>query len=150
MDIILASFLLLFLNKEENAKYLACLLILYLVLIKFLYITKLPSFQDYLYTYTILTSSLCICVMLLTNKTIWYRVSSLSVVVPQLVYIVLMNKPYLISEYTPYWFLLKADLYFAYGVFLVAYDYSKLFNLKSMKLKDKLLNVSIVYCLVMF
>lgn len=150
MGIILASILTFFINKEDGNKYLACLLILYIIALYLVYTTKIASFEDYLIIYTTLNLVLCTAILVIVNKNIWYKISALSVVIPQLVYLLILHKPYLLSLHIPIWYLTHVDTYFIYGVFLLAYEQSSFRNLKEMKFKDKLVNAGIIYCLVIF
>ena len=145
-----ASILTIFLNKKEGNKILACLLITYILFIRFNYYLQHMILQDYLGVYTISTLLLCGSLFFYTKRSLIQTIIILSVVLPQLYYLLILYKPYILLSSIPVWWLFNVDKIFIYSVFFILYEQALEVDFRDMKFKDFTLNIAILCSLVLF
>ena len=150
MELIVASILTLFLNKEEGNKILACFLILYIISLEVVLTFKTLVFQDYINFYSISTGVLCMGLYVYTKRDYLHKLLVLSVVIPHIYYLLILYKPYLLSPHIPIWWLLNVDSLFVYGVFFILYEQRNDFNFRQMKFRELIINIAILMILVLF
>ena len=152
MGIIIASILTFFLNKREESKILAILLIAYVLFINSLTYFKWASFTDYVHLYSISTTILCISLFVYTKRDWKQFLLVFLTVVPQVYYLLVLYKPYLLCTYIPFWWLVSVDKLFTYSVFLLCYEQGMDFNFKleGMTFKEVILNIAITLFLILF
>lgn len=150
MNIIIASVFLIFLNKMEERKVLAVVLIIYLVTAYYVRASNILTFQDYINFYSVMTLALCALTIYLTEMKVILKTISMLVVIPQVFYIYILYKPYALPLGVPMWFLMNADYIFMYGVFSIAYEQSVTFNMSKLCFKEYLLNMCILVSLILF
>lgn len=150
MGVVLASILTIFVNKKDDNKILACLLLLYISLIEIINYYKYPVLQDYINIYAVLTLWMCICLYCYTEKDYLHKLTAVSIILPQIYYLSILYKPYLLFEFIPVWFLFNADTFFIYGVFYILYEQRTNFNFKNMEFKEFMINIGILFVLVLF
>lgn len=150
MNIIIASIFTLFLNKQDKNKILACILICYLALMNTMLYLKIAVFQDYLDIYIVLTSIVLISLIIHTDRKITKILVLISVVIPHSYYLLILYKPYLLSNMIPIWWLFSVDSILSYSVFFILYEQANDFKFKDMKFKDLMLNGCVVLSLFLF
>lgn len=150
MGVILASIVLLFLNKKEGSKVLALCLICYLSTLYIVRCSEILVFEDYLLLYGVTTTLMCVSTVYLTELKVWHKLAALLTVLPQLYYLLVLYKPYVLSTAIPMWFLFNVDSIFVYGVLCIAYEQRAVMDLSELEFKDYILNITILLCLVLF
>ena len=148
MGIILASLLTLFVTRSYYRRLLSCLLVLYVLFNEILILTKLPTFEDYLMLYTASCLLFCTVILLNSGSGVLKKILAISVVVPQLYYLLVLYKPYLLSEHIPMWFMLYADKLFIYGVFALFYNTNIDYN--DLSFKSVIVHSGVIMCLLVF
>ena len=150
MEIVVASILTIFLNKEEDNKILATFLILYISAMEIALHYRYFVFDDYITFYTVCSLTLCIALYIYTRRTYINIILVLSVTLPQLFYLLILHKPYLLPTAAPMWLLLGVDKLFIYGVFFILYEQRNDFNFRNMKFREFIINAAILITLIAF
>lgn len=147
MAVIVSSIFTIFLNKREANKVLAWLLIIYVSCLKGVEYLQIATTQDYINIYTVLTLGMIFGVVVLSGRKILHVIISTTVIAPQLYYLLILYKPYLLLSNIPLWWVLSVDQVFTYSVFFMLYeqanDLSNIPSLAKLSFKDYILNALI-------
>lgn len=150
MNLIIASILVMFLNKKQEGKILAFNLVLYLLVLEVIYYFKLPVFQDYLNIYTLLTVSLMTSLVVHTERVVTKIIFTTSIILPHTYYLLVLYKPYLLSSLIPIAWLFSVDTVLRYSILFITYEKANNLKFRGLCFEDYMLNVFIVLSLILF
>lgn len=147
---LIAYLCILFADNNYRDKLLCVTMILYLVTYSFVKWTCYLTTVDLVHLY--LFSNLIVFFLLfkLSKENIYVKLYLISLVLPQTYYLAVLYKPYLLSPMIPFWFLLKVDSLFLWGVVFLLQDQKVGWNIESMTTREYVVSTGVLISFLLF